>query len=193
MRIFKNNPYVYNMSEKDKKILKLFFGIFIFLFTISIIGFIVTGNIALVQLVEAIFISGTFGFFFTGILAFRYNKKRAIIPTKKVLKRFALITLPIAAVVTLLVILLLFTVGDFPSEITVLVAMPIIIFLMMFLIIFLIIIALFIEAFGMVGVIAAFVRGYAPEILLHVSKISASRAAKARGWYHALPSNFRSK
>jgi hypothetical protein len=165
------------MSENDKKLLKVFFSIFIFLFSISILGFIVTGNITLVQLVEALFISSTFGFFFTGILAFRYNKKSAIIPTRKVLKWFAVITLPIATVVTLLVIFLLFTIQEIPNDTATLVVMPIIIFLMMFLIIFLMIIVFFIEAFGMVGVIAAFVRGYAPEILLHVSRISESRAA----------------
>jgi hypothetical protein len=165
------------MTEKDKKILKLFFGIFLFLLAIGMLGLIFTGNIGLAQLVESLFISSTFGFFFTGILAYRYNKKSAIIPTRKVLKWFAWITLPIATVVMVLAIFFMFTVEEIPNDMVVLVVMPVIMFAIMFIIIFLIILVLFIEAFGMVAVIAAFIRGYAPEILLHVSKISTSRAA----------------
>jgi hypothetical protein len=190
------------MSEKDKKILKVFFIIFIFIFTMGIIGIVVSGDIGLFQLVESLFISSTFGFFFTGLLSYKYNKKSAIIPTKKVLKWIAAITIPIATIVTLLVIFLMFTIQEFPNDAAALVAMPIIIFLIMFLIIYVIILALFIEAFGMVGVIAAFVRGYAPEILSHVSRISESRAATKKnkkkitklstmdsivGWMFAIP------
>jgi hypothetical protein len=165
------------MTENDKKILKVFFGVFIFLFTIGLIPFIITGNTNLVELVSAFFISLLFAFFVAGVFAYGYNRKSAIISTKKLLKWFALISIPIATIVMLLAIYFIFTVQEFPTDIVVLVAMPIILFFIMFLIVILIIIVLFFEAFGIVGVLVALVRAVAPKILLHVIRISASRAA----------------
>jgi hypothetical protein len=151
------------MTESDRNILKLFLGIFLFFLVISIISIFI-----------GLFI--TFGI--TGILAFKYYRKSAIIPTKKLLKSSALIALIIAIVPTLLVVFFAITVPGFPNDIEIIIVMTFFIFIGMILVIFLIIVVLFFVAFGMAGVLAAVVRGNAPEILLHVSRISASRAVK---------------
>jgi hypothetical protein len=164
------------MTENDKKILKAFFIVFIILFTLGIIPFIITGNSNLVELVSAFFISLLFAFFVAGIFAYGYSRRSAIIPTKKILKWFALISIPIATVTMLMVLFFAITVQEFPKDTIVLVVMPIILFFIMFLMVILIMIVLFFESFGIVGVLVALVRAISPRILLRVSRISASKS-----------------
>jgi hypothetical protein len=164
------------MTKNDRNILILFFSIFIFFYIISIIAFL-TGNISLVGLADGLFISIFFGLGITGILSYIYYRKNAIIPTKKLLKWSALIALPIAIVPTLLVLLLAIPDSDLPTNIGMLLGMAFGLFIVMFLMVLLVIIVLVCFGFGMVGVLAALVRAIAPEVLLHVLRISANRSA----------------
>ena len=71
---------------------------------------VIIGNASLVNLFDAIFVGIFIGLGITGILAYINYRKNAIIPTKQLLKWFALIALPIAIVPTLMV--LLFAIPD---------------------------------------------------------------------------------
>jgi hypothetical protein len=164
------------MTEYDKKILTLFFSIFFFFLGITILSIIFSSNASLVDMVSGLFVSVTFGFAITGILAYKYYRKSAIITMKRLMKWFALVSLVIAVFVFLLIIFAAITVSNFPSNIGILIVMFIFLYLAMFIVIYLIIIVLMFAAFGMVGVLAALERAIAPEILLHVSRISASKA-----------------
>jgi hypothetical protein len=160
------------MTKNDKNILILFFSIFIFLFSIGMIS-LIAGNSSLVNLVDAIFVSLFMSLGITGILAVIYYRKSAIIPTKKILKWFALIALSVATVLTPLILLFGFPDSDLPSNIWILLGWAFGLFIVMFLMALLIIIALFCFGFGMVGVLAALVRAIAPKILVHVTRITA--------------------
>jgi len=164
------------MTDNDKNILKLFFGILIFLFIIVTIGTILSGASDLVELVSGIFFAFTFSFFFTGILAYIYHKKSAIIPTKKLMKWFVWISLVISVVTFFLFLIVAIRFSVFEEDISIIIAMAIFISILLILVIFVIIIALFFAAFGIVSVLSALVRALAPNVLVHVLRISASKA-----------------
>jgi len=148
----------------------LFFSCFIFIFVIGIIT-IITGNSDLIELVDAFFVSLFISLGITGILAFKYYRKSAIIPTKQFMKWLALIAL----VITFVLIGLVSTIisRDLPTNVGIKFVMIFILYIIMFLMTLMVMIALLCFSFGMVGVLAALVRGIAPKTLVHVSRISA--------------------
>jgi hypothetical protein len=141
------------------------------------IGLILEGNSELKSLVEAFFISLTFSFAITGLLAYKYYKKSAIMPMKKVLKWFGIIAFVIAIVVLIMLLLFAIPASDYPEESEFVILMIIFFYLAISIVVFVIVFVLFLAAFGIVAVLAALERAIAPEILLHVSRISATKTA----------------
>ena len=164
------------MTNNDKNILRLFFSIFTFIFSIGLLS-IIAGDASLVNMVDAIFVSIFIGLGITGILSFIYYRKNAIILTKQLLKWIALIAIPIAIVLALLITLIGIPGVDQPNNIGLFLGTVFGLFIVMFLMILLVIIALFCFGFGMVGVLAALVRAVAPRVLLRVSRLSAGSSA----------------
>jgi hypothetical protein len=164
------------MTDNDKSILKLFFIILATLLTISIIGAIALETITLKGLVDGIFFSFTVGFSITGILAYKHSKKSSIIPPKKLFKWFTYISIVIGVVALLLILFVAITVQEFPTNPGFILAMVVGIFIAMILVVFIIILVLFLAAFGIVAILVAMVRAFAPNILVHVSRITISKA-----------------
>jgi hypothetical protein len=164
------------MTENDKSILKLFSVVLIFFLILTILVTYASENISLVELVSGIFAGFVFSFFISGLLAYKYNKKCAIMPTKKIFKWFGYISLVIAIVVLFLILLVGISLQEFSTNIGELLAMAIFLCIVLILVIFVIIIVLFFAAFGIVGVLAAMVRAFAPNVLVHVSRITISKA-----------------
>jgi hypothetical protein len=114
-------------------------------------------------------------FTIVGVLAFIYNKEHSIISTKKILKWFVFLSLALAFCILIIVFIAVSFEGDYPNTIFELVTMAVAIFLGAFMGILLSLITLLLMSFGMIGIIAALVRAWTPEILLHISRISAKK------------------
>jgi len=164
------------MTENDKNILKVFSCILIFLLFIATLGTFLSENITLVELVGGIFFAFTISFAITGILAYKYYKKCAIIPTKRLMKWFIYISLIISIVALFLILFLAITISEFPTNPGGLLAMIIGMFIALIFVVFIIIFVLYLAAFGIAGVLAALVRAFAPNVLVHVSRITVSKA-----------------
>ncbi len=172
--IFKNNLFLKNLTKSDKKILKIFFILLIILFSLILIGNLYI-EASLNQIVNSLFSSLLITFFITGILVFRYYSKRGIISTKKIFKWFAITAVVIAPVFTAVLFLDTLSKSSDPNlylwsnaSYAALIGM----YIGMFLAVFLTFVLLIFIGFGMIGILSALERGIAPEILLHVSRIT---------------------
>jgi hypothetical protein len=112
----------------------------------------------------------------TGLLAYKYNRKNAIIPTKRLIKFIALISMLIAS--ALLAISFEAMIIDIPANAGELIVVAFVLGFIFFLFTIIVILALFCFSFGMIAVLAALVRAVSPRILLRVSRISAGAASE---------------
>jgi len=163
-----------NLTIPDKKILKIFFILLIIFFSLALIVTLYMEG-SLNQIVDSLFFSLLIAFFTTGIVVFRYYSKRGIISTKKIFKWFAITAAIIAPVFTAVLFLDTLSKSNDPNlylwsnaSYAALVGM----YIGMFLAVFLIFVLLIFIGFGMIGVLSALERGIAPEILLHISRIT---------------------
>ena len=164
------------MTRTDKIILKVFFGMVIIFLSLIIIGSILLDIISIIGFIEAFYFVVMFGFSITGILVFYYYYKSGILTTKKVLlwavKIAAVFALIFASIITFYFIVNV----DFPFDPWLDAFTKAIVFIFMFLAMWLVIIimAIFfiILGFGMIGVLVAIERAVAPELLLHISRIT---------------------
>ena len=127
------------------------------------------------QIVNSLFSSLLITFFITGILVFRYYSKRGIISTKKIFKWSAIAAVIAAPVFTAFLFLDTLSKTSDPNlylwsnaSYAALIGM----YIGMFLAVFLTFVLLIFIGFGMIGILSALERGIAPEILLHVSRIT---------------------
>jgi len=162
------------LTKSDKKILKIFFSLLIILFSLILIGNLYI-EASLNQIIDSLFFSLLIAFFITGILAFRYYSKRGIISTKKIFKWFAITATIIAPVFTAVLFLVTLSKSNDPNlylwsnaAYAALIGM----YIGMFLAVFLTFVLIIFISFGMIGVLSALERSIAPEILLHISRIT---------------------
>ncbi len=166
-----------NLTKTDKNVLKFFFILLIVLFSLTVIVnlYYEAYEASLNQIVDSLFFSLIIAFFITGILVLRYYSKRGIISTKKIFKGLAITATITAPIFTVILFLDTVSKSNDPNlylwsnaAYGALIGMYIGIFIAVF---FAFVVILFL-GFGMIGVLSALERGVAPEILLHVSRIT---------------------
>ena len=110
----------------------------------------------------------------TGILAMYLYSKEGIISTKKILKFFVKLTVSIGIVLTplIFIMILFFAEEDMPTGISERIATGIFINLAMILAAFFFLFFFLVIGFGLIAILAALERGIAPEMLLHVTRIT---------------------
>ena len=172
--ILKSDPFLKNLSMPDKKVLKFFFILLIIIFFLTLIVNLYTES-SLDQIINSLYLSLLITFFIIGILAFHYYSKGGIISTKKIFKWFAITAAIIAPVFTAVLFLDTLSKNIDPNlylwsnaSYAALIGM----YIGMFFAVFLVFVLLLFIGFGMIGVLSALERGAAPEILLHVSRIT---------------------
>jgi len=157
--------------------LKFFFILLIILFSLTIIVNIINlyYEISLNQIVDSLFFSLIIAFFITGILVLRYNSKRGIISTKKIFKRLAIAAVIVAPFFTAVLFWYVLSTTTDPNlylwssaSYGALIGM----YIGLFIAVFSAFVVLILIGFGMIGVLSALERGIAPEVLLHVSRIT---------------------
>lgn len=168
------NLFLKNLTKSDWKILKFFLILLIIIFSLTVIVSIYL-EAGLDQIANSLFLSLVITFFVTGILVFRNYSKRGIISTKKIFKWSAITAAIIAPFFTAILFLDTLSKGNDPNlylwsnaAYGALVG----IYIGMFLAVFLVFVILIVIGFGMIGILSALERGLAPEILLHVSRIT---------------------
>ena len=163
-----------NLTKSDKKILKFFSILLIIFFPLAIIVNIYL-EMGLNQIISSLFSVIVSSFFVTGILVFYYYRKRGIISTKKILKWFAIIAAISAPFFTAVLFLDVISKSNDPnlylwSNVSYIVLISL--YIGMFLAVFLMLVIFYLFGFGMIGVLSVLERGFIPEILLHVSRIT---------------------
>ncbi|MCJ2512272.1 MAG: hypothetical protein LN409_02830, partial [Candidatus Thermoplasmatota archaeon] len=154
----------------DKRLLWFFSILFLLELSTVVVYSIISWPVNLLGLVSN-FLSGLiFVFFFTGTLALKYHRKRGIIPTKTVLKRFAQISLATSPVLT--AVILTVEVSSNVSDGLQLFVASVSIFAAMALAVFLALLMMLVMGFGIVGVLAVLERRFAPDVLVDVGKIT---------------------
>lgn len=174
--IFKNNPFLKNLTKPDKKVLKFFFILLAILFPLGIIiNLYIKASSG--QILSSFYSILLVIFFVTGILVFYYYHKNGIIPTKKIFKWFAIIAAVSTPVFTAFLFLDILSKSNDPnlylwSNVSYIVVIGL--YVGMFLAVFLSFIIFIFFSFGMIGILSALERGIIPEILHHVSKITSN-------------------
>lgn len=163
-----------NLKKSDWRILKLFFiSLIILSFLVLIVNIYLEADLN--QIYSSLYLSLAVTFIITGILALHYYSKEGIISTKKIFK-WAVITAVITAPVftTILFLYTLSTTTDPNLYLWSNAAYAALIGLYfgMFFVVFIAFIVLLFVGFGMIGILSALEKGIAPEILLHVSRIT---------------------
>ena len=171
MKFFPENPFFRNLTVFDKRILKVFFITLIFAISFGIILFLIVKPS--IEAIGSYFVFNTFLIFsLTGILATYIFSKDGIISTKKIVKGFAKISLVFGFLLEIIIVLVIFIDGDFPENTVELIAMWIILYFGMFLASLTTLLAFLVFGFGIISVMVAVERGMAPEMLLHVTRIT---------------------
>ncbi len=143
--------------------------LFLLYLSIVVVYDIISWPVNLLGLLSG-FLSGLiFVFFFTGTLALKYHRKRGIIPTKTVLKRFAQISLATSPVLTAVVTVEISS--NVPDGLQLFVA-AVSIFAAMALAVFLALLLMLVMGFGIVGILAVLERRFAPDVLVDVGEIT---------------------
>ena len=180
MKIFPENPFLKNLTIYDKMILKVFFILLIFslLMGIILIFILEPGS----DLVGAYYMFSTLiTFSLTGLLALYLYSKDGIISTKKVLKFFAKIAAGFGIILTPIIAIMIFVVGEgIPDTIGERIGIAIVFSFILALIGFGILCLVLVIGFGLIALLAAIERGIAPEMLLHVTRITKNTTDKMK-------------
>jgi hypothetical protein len=177
MKRKKDKPALEGPEKYDRRLL-IFFSFWIILgLLFSITDVLVSGGERIGSLIPFFLESLGVAFFFSGLLAIKYHRKRGIIPGKRILKWFAKISLVIGLVVAVGVVLILTQTTIFGDELAGLSGIEMMVFFLVmyalgFLFSFVIPLFLMITGFGMMGVLSAFIRAKTPDLLVEVTKIT---------------------
>ncbi len=155
-------------EKSDKNILRLFVVAFAVFFVMMILVMYYI-EMDIFGIIGSIFGDLAFSFIVTGFLAFKYHHKRGIVPTKRILKYFAIISAFAAVLITAMI--LYFVSADI-QNIAQFIAGAIFIFLGMLLAIFLVLFLFLIAGFGIFGVVAVFQRRYTARYLIKVRNLT---------------------
>jgi hypothetical protein len=177
MKWRKDKPIIEGREKYDRRLL-IFFSFWIILGIIfTITGVLIPGGASIGSLIPSFIESFGVAFFFSGLLAIKYHRKRGIIPGKRILKWFAKISLVIGLVVGVVMVLLLTQTSVFGDEFPELSGIEMMVFFLVmygfgFLFSFIIPLFLMITGFGMMGVMSALIRAKTPDLLVEVTKIT---------------------
>lgn len=163
------------MTRTDKKILKFSIGSFIIISILGCVPLIFIFKASFDQISTGLYSSFIITCILTGILVYMNYRKRAIIPTKKIIGWFAKFAIAIAPGLTAIIYFSEISTNPDPNisiGTPVFFFMIFVLFIIMFLIVFLILFIILIFALGMIGLLSAAIRGITPQILLHVSRIT---------------------
>ncbi|MCK5559302.1 MAG: hypothetical protein KAJ51_01870 [Thermoplasmata archaeon] len=180
MKIFPENPFFRNLTIFDKMILKTFIILLIFSVSVGIIViFILKPGSNLNELYYML--SLVMAFTLTGILALHLYSKEGIISTKKILKFFAKIATGFTVILTPLIFMIIFFVDEgVPDSTFEKIGMAIGFIIGMFLAAFVFLFFFLVIGFGLIALLAAIERGIAPEMLLHVTRITKNTTDKMK-------------
>jgi len=163
-------------KKSDKRILMVFWVAFSSIFAVTLVALIYLFRASqpgskpgIFDIIGAFFFVLVISFLFSGSLAYKYHRKRGIIPTKRVLKWFAIISSVSAIVFTILVLVLIS--ADVRDNLELLVG-TVFIYLGLILAVFLVLIVFMIVGFGVFGVMSVIQRRYTAEYLVKVSHIT---------------------
>jgi len=127
------------------------------------------------QIVTSLYLSLAFTFLITGIFVSRYYSKRGIISTKKIFKWSVITAVIVAPFFTAVLFWYVLSTTTDPNlylwssaSYGALIGM----YIGLFIAVFSAFVVLILIGFGMIGVLSALERGIAPEVLLHVSRIT---------------------
>jgi hypothetical protein len=185
MKRKKDKPVLMGREKYDRRILIFFSFWFLLGFFFSIVAVFITGTESIGSLIPALLDSLGFAFFLTGLLAFKYHRKRGIIPGKRILKWFAKISLVIGLVVAVGITLLLTQTTIFEDSFTELSGVEmfglfIVMYIFGFLFSFIIPFFLMITGFGMIGVLSALIRLKTADLLVEITKITPNISDSAK-------------
>jgi hypothetical protein len=170
-------PVENNRQKIDKRIL-IFFLFFLILFILfAFAGAIVSGEFGLDVIIPSILGSIGAAFCFTGFLAYKYHRKRGIIPTKRILKLLVKVSIIIGIGFAIGMFFLLTQTSileDPPvtGDSLMMIAMFVALFIAGILAAFLGFIILLILGFGMMGVMSALIRLKTADFLHEITKIT---------------------
>ena len=177
MKRKKDKPMLEGREKYDRRLL-IFFSFWILLgLLFSITDVLISGGERIGSLIPSFLESLGVAFFFSGLLAIKYHRKRGIIPGKRILKWFAKIALVIGLIVAVLMTLLTSQTTIFEDEFTDLSGLEMIgLFIVMYIFGFFFgfIFPLFfmIAGFGMMGVLSALTRAKTADLLVEITKIT---------------------
>jgi hypothetical protein len=177
MKWRKDKPIIEGREKYDRRLL-IFFSFWILLgLLFSVSDAFVSGGERIGILIPSFIESFGVAFFFTGLLAIKYHRKRGIIPGKRILKWFAKISLVIGLVGAVVIVWIITQTTIFGDEFTELSGIEMFVFFLVmyaigFLFSFIIPLFFMITGFGMIGVLSALIRAKTPDLLVEVTKIT---------------------
>jgi hypothetical protein len=178
MKRKKDKPILEGREKYDRRILIFFlFWVLLGLFVGGISDVLISGGERIGALIPSFLESLGVAFFFTGLLAFKYYRKRGIIPGKKILKGLAKIALVMGLVVAVGITLTVSQTTMLDNEFPDLSGPEMIgLFLAMyffgFIFSFIMPIFFMIWGFGMMGVLCALTRAKTADLLDEITKIT---------------------
>jgi hypothetical protein len=205
MKRKKDKPILEGREKYDRRILIFFlFWVLLGLF-VGISDVLISGGERIGALIPSFLESLGVAFFFTGLLAFKYYRKRGIIPGKKILKGLAKIALVMGLVVAVGITLTVSQTTMLDNEFPDLSGPEMIgLFLAMyffgFIFSFIMPIFFMIWGFGMMGVLCALTRAKTADLLDEITKITPNLSDSVKekdkktymgylwlGWAYAIP------
>jgi uncharacterized membrane protein len=185
MKRKKDKTKVQKEKNTDKRIL-IFFSFWVFLgLFVSIADVLESGGERIGALIPGFLESLGVSFFFTGLLAIKYYRKRGIIPGKRILKSLAKISLVIGLIVAVVMTLVLTQTTVFEDTFPDLsgpemIGLFIVMYLFGFVFSFFFPIFFMISGFGMIGVLSAIIRPKTPDLLVEITKITPNISDSAK-------------
>jgi hypothetical protein len=185
MKRKKDKPILEGREKYDRRILIFFSFWFLLGLLFSITDVFISGGERIGSLIPALLESLGVAFFFSGLLAIKYHRKRGIIPGKRILKWFAKISLVIGLVVAVGVVWTVTQTTIFGDEFIGLSGIEMMAFFLVmyalgFLFSFIIPFFLMITGFGMIGVLSALIRAKTPDLLVEITKITPNISDSAK-------------
>jgi hypothetical protein len=189
-------------KNNDKKLLRFFLFWLVLLLCLNLAGVFLFSDADLFTLINGLTSSVLFAMFFTGFIGLKYNinNEGRIIPTKKVLKWMAVISLVFGFIFTGIIYYYEVLPGTESEAFAIHVMILLMIYLGGFIAGFLSQLVLFITSFGVMGVISAWLRGGVPDILVEITKITPNTTDSMKeknkkvygnysrlGWFFSIP------
>ena len=176
MKRKKDKPIREGREKYDRRLLIFFsFWVLLSLF-FSVADVIWTRGVSIGALIPSFLEGLAVSFFFSGLLAIKYHRKRGIIPGKRILKWFAKISLVFAFVIAVGMTWALTQTTELGDELIGLsgaemIGMFIVMYIFGFVFSFFFPLFFMIAGFGMIGVLAALIRAKTPDLLVEITKI----------------------